>query len=134
MDTHTLPLDPQHSNRVFPDAESLTWEQLTELEPRLLTLYERARAIKDNRRKPSFCANRTWGEWGGLREQLSDLVGWAVKRWGGDPRLATSRAYDIAYRKVYDALPDCRNCVCWGFQDIIDERLGRRQARRARST
>lgn len=27
-------------------------------------------------------------------------------------QLRTSRAYDVAYKVIYRALPDCRNCVC----------------------
>lgn len=108
----------------------LTFSQLCELEPRLLALFNEAKSIKDNRRKPSFCANRIWYAWEGLRERMTPLVGYAVKRRGGDPRLATSRAYDTAYHTIYDALPDCRNCVCYGFQAIVDERMGRRSKRR----
>lgn len=113
-----------------PPDKPLTFSQLCELEPRLLALFNEAKSIKDNRRKPSFCANRIWYAWGGLRERMTPLVGYAVKRRGGDPRLATSRAYDIAYHTIYDALPDCRNCVCYGFQAIVDERMGRRSKRR----
>ena len=119
-----LPLAPE----IQPDAP-LTFSQLCELEPRLLALLNEAKSIKDNRRRPSFCANRVWGDSGGLRERMTQLVGYSVRRQGGDPRLATSRAYDIAYHTIYDALPDCRNCVCIGFQEIIDERMGRRARR-----
>jgi hypothetical protein len=29
-----------------------------------------------------------------------------------DPRLKTSEAYDAAWRPIYNALPDCRECHC----------------------
>ena len=119
-----LPLD-EPAVETQPDT-ALTFEDLCELEPRLATLYNEAKSINDNRRKRSFCANRIWYAWGGLRERMTPLVGYAVQRRGGDPRLATSRAYDVAYHSIYDALPDCRNCVCYGFQAIVDERIGRR--------
>jgi hypothetical protein len=93
----------------------LTFEQLCELEPRLLDLLNEARAIKDNRRKRSFCANQVWYGWRGhegFKPRLLDLVGFRRKHDGSDPRLATSRAYDVAYHTIYDALPDCRNCAC----------------------
>jgi hypothetical protein len=25
----------------------------------------------------------------------------------------TIQAYDLAYDKLYEALPNCRNCTCW---------------------
>lgn len=103
-------------------AEGLTWEVLVELEPRLAALYQRARAIKDNKRRRSFCANAVWygyGEHTGLKPELCELVGWAVEHRGGDPRLASSRAYGIAYRKCYDVLPPCRNCCCIDMSAIF---------------
>jgi hypothetical protein len=132
MDSITVAPDPPQCNGISPDAENLTWEQLTELEPRLLRLYERARAFKDNRRSRSFCANAVWygrGSHEGLKSELCALVGWAVRRLGSDLRLATPQAYSLAYSRIYDALPNCRKCACFGFQDIVDARLGRGRAR-----
>jgi hypothetical protein len=94
--------------------QSLTWNTLVELEPRLPQLYHRAKAIKDHRRTKSFCANQVWygtAYSGSLKDRLCVLVGW--ERLGsGDPRLKTSEAYDLAYDKLYDVLPACRNCAC----------------------
>ena len=123
----SLPLD-EPAIEQQPDT-ALTFEDLCRIEPRLATLYNEAKSIRDDKRKPSFCANRTWYACGSLRERTTPLVGCAVKRRGGDPRLATSRAYDTAYHTIYDALPDCRNCVCYGFQQIVDERMGRNKRR-----
>src|SRR5215467_6291400 len=92
--------------------DNLTWERLCELEPRLLALHRRAKAIKDDERKPWFCANDVWygrGSNEGLKEELRNLVGWRRK---GHPILGSSEAYDVAYDTVYDVLPPCRNCGC----------------------
>lgn len=94
-----------------------TWNELCELEPRLLHLYDEARVIRDEG-GPSFCANAVWyGRHGyeGLKPKLCELVGFHREGDGSDPRLATARAYDLAYHKVYDALPDCRDCACIAF-------------------
>jgi hypothetical protein len=105
---------------------TISWALLVELEPSLLTLYHEAKAVKDDEKRPWFCANAVWyGRYGneGFKQRLVELVGYSVTRRGGDPRLASSRAYDIAYHKIYQALPDCRSCVCWGFQDLVNERM-----------
>jgi hypothetical protein len=93
----------------------LTWHKLTRLEPRLLDLYREVRSIHDNGREPSFCANRVWygrGGFEGFKHRLTALVGFRRRNDGSHARLATSRAYDIAYHKIYDAIPPCRNCAC----------------------
>jgi hypothetical protein len=85
---------------------------LARLEPRLLDLLAEARAHHRNR-DPVFCANAVWCGYGGfrpgLKARLCRLVGWTAER-GGD--LRTSEAYMIAYRTIYQALPDCRRCLC----------------------
>ncbi len=80
---------------------------LCEKEPRLRGLYAQARAIRDDRHTPSFCANNVWVN--ALKPQLLELVGWEAR----NPDLRTSEAYDLAYEMVYEALPDCRNCLCY---------------------
>jgi hypothetical protein len=105
----------------------LSWKELTVLEPRLLALYKEAKAIRDDRSKSSFCANRVW-YLGHLRESVSELVGSDAKH----PRLSTSEAYDIAYHKIYNALPYCRNCACIALQDaILTTIAARRETRHA---
>lgn len=79
----------------------MKWEQMLQIEPRLLDLYHEARAYK---RTPNFCANQIWYGPGGLKSQMMQLVGWDV-----DGLLGTCEAYDVAYRKIYDALPDCNH-------------------------
>ena len=100
-------------------AERRTWNELVSIEPRLLALYRAAKAIRDNKGQPSFCANRVWygvGHQAGFKERLCRLVGYDAS----DPRLQTSAAYDVAYHKVYSALPDCRNCSCFGLSALIE--------------
>ena len=114
-----LPLDETDS--------PLTFEGLCELEPRLRALYNEVSAIKDDGSKPYFCANHTWDEWNeetgnSFKGRVAELVGYRRKE---HPVLGTSRAYRVAYHTIYDALPDCRSCVCWGFQALVDERMGR---------
>jgi len=89
------------------------FQKLCDLEPELLELFEDACSFKS---KPDFCANRVWyGKWDGfigLKYRLVELVGYLSQH--PDKRLHTSKAYDIAYRACYYALPDCRHdsCVC----------------------
>jgi len=84
----------------------MSWEKLIELEPRLAELLEEAKQVKDLGGS-SFCANQTWFNRFGKR--LDKLVGWYAE---GAPAIQTSESYDIAFMKIYDALPACRNCTC----------------------
>lgn len=92
---------------VIKSVEPVTWEQLAELEPRLRSLQERARQVRDPG-GPSFCANRVW--FNEFKPELLYLVGWMREK--GPAVLQTSRAYDVAYRTIYNGLPDCRECGC----------------------
>jgi hypothetical protein len=92
-----------------------TFEELCELEPRLLDLYREVSAVKDDG-GPSFCANAVWDEWhpewehDSLKGRLFRLVGFAAE--SPDPILRSWQAERVAHDKIYDALPDCRNCAC----------------------
>ncbi len=79
----------------------MTWDQLIAMEPRLLRLYEHAKNCKPTK---GFCADQVWYGRGGLKAQMAELVGF-----GSDGALGTPEAYDIAYRKIYNVLPDCRH-------------------------
>lgn len=93
-------------------AINVTWKMLIELEPRLIDLERRIKAIKDNKKKPSFCANWFWySSPNRFRNHMSDLVGWDAE--GDNPILKSSKAYDVAYEHLYSLLPNCRNCICW---------------------
>jgi hypothetical protein len=87
------------------------WRELTKIEPGLQRLLDHIRTIKDDKSRPAFCANGVWyGYYGhpSLKEHMSHLVGWHA----ANPKLRTMEAYDVAYTKLYSALPDCRNCMC----------------------
>jgi len=111
-------LDPKYKRTdnfdQYENDESITWSLLCKLEPRLKELYKEIKQVKDDKTKNSFCANRVWYGWGnsgnGFKNRLHPLAGWEAT--GEDPRLHTRKAYDIAYKKLYNALPDCRNCIC----------------------
>mgnify|MGYP000866832028 CR=1 FL=1 len=79
----------------------MTWEEMIKMEPELLDLYNMARAYK---RTHNFCANQVWYGPGGLKHKMIHLVGW-----GAYGVLRTCEAYDIAYHKIYDALPRCNH-------------------------
>ncbi len=91
--------------------EQLTWEQLTLAEPRLRTLLALAKSVKDDQKKPRFCANVVWYRPAGLKDQLCNLVGWGAPASAPD-FMRSAEAYDLAYEKVYAVLPPCRNCSC----------------------
>jgi hypothetical protein len=84
----------------------ITWQQIVRAEPRLIVLLQEAKSVDDT--DPHFCANEVWYAQGGLRDRLTELVGWGAQ----NPVLRTSEAYDVAYNKVYGALPDCKDCHC----------------------
>ncbi len=92
----------------LPQTDLLTWEELVRREPGLLTLLREAQSVRDDKRQPSFCANQVWFR--RFKPRLMELVGWYARVQDGV--VNTSRAYDIAYRVIYNALPDCRNCWC----------------------
>lgn len=95
---------------------SLTFQRLCVLEPRLLTLYKRARALHGVlNRTGQFCANSAFYGYGryfgkGLKQELLALVGW--ERTDKHPILGTNDAYELSLRKIYYALPDCVGCRC----------------------
>ena len=75
----------------------MTWQDLIELEPKLLVLYNRALAIRNGNRP--FDALDVWiGRWHGMKDELVELVGWSRK---DNPQLGTTEAYDLCYDKIY---------------------------------
>lgn len=79
----------------------MTWDQVVKIEPRLLKLYECARSHKSTK---GFCAHRIWYGRDGLKSQMMELVGYGIPG-----VLGSEGAYDIAYQKIYNALPDCQH-------------------------
>lgn len=88
---------------------NLTWETLTKQEPKLLRLYHLAAATYDDPARDHFCANWIWVRF--YKPIVGSLVGWSAVS-PPSPYFLTSAAYDIAYNKIYDQLPGCRNCMC----------------------
>lgn len=101
VEAATLP-EPEN---LIPE-EDLTWSVLVEHEPGLKRLQKTARGVKDEGGE-YFCANEWWYE-KGLKDQLILLAGWSAR----NPRLRSEAAYDLAYNRLYDLLPDCRDCLC----------------------
>jgi hypothetical protein len=95
--------------------EQLTFKDLVALEPRLQPLLDEARSYHENT-PADFCGNAVWygyhDQARGLKERMSRLVGYAVPRSVGI--LSTEDAYDVAYETIYEALPYCRECGCFG--------------------
>lgn len=84
----------------------MTWEELTGLEPRLNRLFLEAQMVNGD--EGQFCANHVWFH--SFKPILVELVGW--ERGGPPVELMTEEAYDLAYDKIYNALPPCRDCGC----------------------
>jgi hypothetical protein len=92
----------------------LRFADVAELEPRLADLLAEIQAVKDDRTQPYFCRNALW--YGSaqksprFKRRLVRLVGWDAEQRG---LMATRKAYDLAYRVLYEALPPCRGeCSC----------------------
>jgi len=83
-------------------------QKLFTSEPRLASLLAEAKGIRDCGTTRSFCANFMFYKLRGLKDRLQSLVGYDA----ANPRLRTSRAYDLAYTAIYEVLPPCRNCAC----------------------
>ena len=90
------------------DGGDISWDELVDLEPDLHWMLEAIRLIRRPKAPASFCANRLW--YGVFKQRLMQMVGWSCRR--KNAALRSSAAYDCAYHKLYDALPDCRNCGC----------------------
>jgi hypothetical protein len=94
------------ASRTAQSNRTVTWELLTTLEPRLNNLLAEVRYAANDRESASFCTCRLW--YFDLKPRLLPLVGWHRRPF--HPVLSTERAYDVAYRALYDALPLCGNC------------------------
>ena len=90
------------------DGGEISWDELVELEQDLHWMLEAIRLIRRPKAPASFCANMIW--YGCFKQRMMQLVGKTCRR--KNAALRSSAAYDTAYHKLYDALPDCRNCGC----------------------
>ena len=104
-------------------ANKLTWEILVQNEPGLKVLLADAELIQDDLTTVNFCANAAWYGYSGhpgLKPRLLRLVGWRridLDDQSDEEQLIRSQqAYSLAYHRIYDVLPNCRNCGC--LQDI----------------
>jgi hypothetical protein len=73
----------------------IDWELLTQLEPRLLELFNEAQEIRRTRSK-DFFPNNVW--YHGLKDRMCNLVGFDAV---GEGVIRSSEAYDLAYSKIY---------------------------------
>jgi hypothetical protein len=103
------------NNIAIPSANTtqnrLTFEQLSVIDPELNELLESAVHQTGN------CANAAWYGPQGLRKRMQQVVGHL--RGCGPVELQTSAAYDVAYRALYNALPDCNGCGCLTLSDLL---------------
>ncbi len=89
-----------------------TWDDLVRAEPRLAVLRSEVERVtaEDGQR---FCANAVWYGYNGepgIKPKLVRLVGFLAEN--PDPVLHTMMSYDLAYRELYELLPDCWDCDC----------------------
>jgi len=84
-----------------------TWEELVELEPKLLDLLHLAQSVRDMGGK--YHCSMSIFEFA-LKPALAQLVGEERRR--GDSRLKCYFAGALCSRKILEALPPCRNCNC----------------------
>src|SRR5262245_37108682 len=91
---------------------AMTWVKIVRIEPRLKRLYAEISKIKDDKTKPSFCANAVWygyfSHHGLFKECMLCLAGFYADK----PELRTMETYNLVCDKLNNALPNCRNCGC----------------------
>jgi hypothetical protein len=85
-----------------------TWADLAELEPRLQPMLNEIQSIKDDGQSRRFCADEIWVS--EFKPELCRIIGFG--RRPAHPILSTAFAYEIAFDKLRDAFPPCRNCAC----------------------
>lgn len=91
---------------IWNDQKEAEWRELAELEPQLQKLYEEAKSYEDKSPDSYSYVNGIFYD--KIRPKVVKLVGWSQKDKAVNPQLTTSRAYDIAYEKIYNALPNCK--------------------------
>jgi hypothetical protein len=88
-----------------------TWADILHHDPSLNVLLRRAKL-----RNRDKCANAAWYGPEGIRAEMTRVIGHG--RTHGPSELKTSAAYDVAYRTLYAALPDCDGCGCLTKEDV----------------
>lgn len=88
--------------------DKITWDRIVQECPELGRMRDEARVVDDG--DPHFCANDVWYEH--FKPRLLRLVGFeALPAYSAD-WMYGSKAYEVAYRTIYNELPDCRMCIC----------------------
>ena len=90
----------------------LTWRELLWLRPELEGLMAEIQQVKDDPTQPYFCANAAWYGYyefrgRGFKRRMIDVLD--IRETDG---VEARAAYDLAYKTLYAALPDCRGCAC----------------------
>jgi hypothetical protein len=89
------------------DPKQLSFGQVAGMEPMVLELYRQASLVAADG-NDSFCANELW--YGFFQPRLNKIIGWDREQ--GPDVLRSCRAWDVSFKEIYSALPDCRNCGC----------------------
>lgn len=96
----------------------ITWELLVRLEPRLTDLLVGARFAGTG--FPEYCKFDAWygkGNTVGFKLLVTRLAGFEASL-ESHPLLRTTSAYDIAYKMILNAMPDCRGS-CGHDEDFM---------------
>lgn len=102
--------------------EVLSWKELVGLEPGLGEMLADIQQIRSRRR--CFCGDAIWYQL--FKPRLRTLVGYEAHT--SVRHLRTKEAYDVAYRTLYEAIPECRgHAICsWNdphtVQNVADVR------------
>jgi len=97
--------------------ELMEFDDLVKIEPRLGILFNKASAEKPTTTMDE-CWWRRWYGWYGhysYRNEMIKLVGWFSEV--ENPILRSIAAYELSYKTISDAIPDCRLCVFKGCED-----------------
>jgi len=84
----------------------MRWEEIVEIEPELVELFNEARAVRDDKERDGFCANQVF--YTQFKPRIAKLVGWGAD----NDAVATPAAYESAFEMIYRLLPPCRRCGC----------------------
>ena len=84
----------------------ISWEELTELEPKLVLMYRTICMLRLPPRPETFCAHDPWRDI--FLPSLKILVGWYCKR--HNSALRSTEAYEEAHQKLWSAMPNCQGC------------------------
>jgi hypothetical protein len=112
-------MKPYPNSRDVECVSDITWHELVELEPKLRELLWTAR-------QACVCC-RCWSDvdrlFSPIRNTLAELVGFAGKN-HGHPVLGGSGAYQVAYRKLYDAVAGLLPARVAGAEEAPEKQRG----------